>query len=108
MTITYEEIIPSPIENAVVKKGFADGVHRTHTAEPMDGYLLHDKALDYEDFDIETETAIPMLGFTAGMRTVGYNYDFAANAREFYTVPENTIPENQIFGGGDNNDHEVM
>lgn len=32
--------------------------------------------------------------------------DFVANPREFYTVPESSVPADQIFGGGGNN-HEI-
>lgn len=91
-------------------------MHNTITGElvgyeltPNTGYLIHDKALDYDELDPDTlmPTGTVIKGYSRGSKAVTPNYDFVANPKEFYAVPENEIPENQIFDNG-NNDHEVM
>ena len=108
MAITYEDVIPSLIENTTLQKRLYDGVHRQYLIKAADGYLLHDNRLDWEDFDPETYEPVFKLGYTRGEKTCAATYDFEANPYEFYTAPDNgEIPDNQIFGGV-NNDHEIM
>lgn len=104
--ITYEEMNPSPIANARVRKAFDNGEHRAYFINPLEGYVLHDNARDWTDNDPDTMEEILKLGYTRGTATCQANYDFTANPREFYAVPEDSVPADQIFGGG--NDHEVM
>lgn len=104
MAYTYEDVIPSIITNTIMRKRLRDGVHTTYTIEPADGYVLHDNLLDIihpEDTGLGTQ-----LGYTTGTCTCVASYDFTVNDREFYAVPRDTVPKNQIFGGGDN-DHEI-
>lgn len=93
--VTYEEIIPSPIENTTAIKVLADGTHRTTRITPNEGYVLHDKDLDEEVIDPDTYelTGDIKLGFYSGTRSVRYDYDFVANPREFYAVLESEMPE---------------
>lgn len=102
---TYEDTT-SLIENATMQIGNADGVPTIYRITPVDGYVLHDKARDWEDFD-ENDNIIEYQGFTRGTATCSINYDFEANPREFFTRLESEVPADQIFGGG-NNDHEIM
>lgn len=108
MAITYETVTPSPVENATVRKMMSDGVHRQFFINPNEGYLLHDKELDFSriiDFDTMAEETY--LGFTTGLCSCFRTYDWDTNPREFYCVPDNgSIPTDQIFGGT-NNDHEI-
>lgn len=105
---TYPDVIPSSIENTTMKKGINEnGVHKNYTITPIPGYVLHDKANDYTMPDPETMEEVLVLGYARGTVSCGANYDFVANPREFYAVPETDVPADQIFGGG-NNDHEVM
>jgi hypothetical protein len=77
---------------------------------PCDGYVLHEISLDTPVYDEETgeETGEIILGYTTATISAGYNYDFEANPRQIYAVLESSVPADQIFGGGNNNDHEVM
>jgi hypothetical protein len=106
MAITYENVIPTLIENTTMQMRRSDGVATNYTITPVSGFVLHDKGRDWPDEDPETGEETIKLGFTRGTATCGANYDFTANPREFYAVPENEVPADQIFGGG--NDHEVM
>lgn len=124
--ITYEAINPSLIESTTMRKKLYDGVHRTTLIAPNEGYALHVKGLDYNAID--EETGLPSEEITLGYKTteisMGYNYDFdnvvagfdgdipvnKVGREELYTIPLSSVPnpENQIFGGGGNNDHEIM
>lgn len=105
--VIKEPVIPTPIENTSVVKGFVDGIHRAYEITPNDGYVLHDKGRDWTEIDPETEEEVLKLGFTAGYASCAASYDFVANPREFYAVLATSVPADQIFGVG-NNDHEVM
>lgn len=105
--ITYEEVNPSLIANTTMVKGLVDGVHRNYRISPIDGYVLHDKANDWTTIDPVTNEEVINLGYSRGTVSCAANYDFVANPREFYAVPESSVPADQIFGGTDN-DHEVM
>lgn len=107
MAYTYEDVIPSLIENTTMYKKLRDGVHTTYAITAVDGYVLHDKGRDWTEINPETGEEVLKLGYTTGTATCAANYDFTANPREFYAVLENAVPADQIFGGN-NNDHEVM
>lgn len=110
MAVTYEGVTPPLIENTIMQKMFINGVHNAYYIAPAEGYVIHDKMYDEEVIDDETHepTGEIRLGYTGGTISVGANYDFVANPREVYAVLRSTVDENYIFGGGDDNDHEVM
>jgi hypothetical protein len=92
MALVYEEVIPTPIPNTTIRKGIINGVHRNYQVEPLEGYVLHDKASDYMGIDPETMEAHTVLGFNQSYCSCPANYDFVANPREFYAVPESEVP----------------
>ena len=98
--------VTSPIENTTLRELLRDGVLDGWKIKAVDGYVLHDKGRDWPDEDPETGEETIKLGFTRGVATCGENYDFVANPREFYALPESDVPADQIFGTGNN--HEVM
>ena len=106
--ITNELLSPSLIENTTMYKKYIDGVHKVYSITPNEGYVLHDKVGDLIVEDEVTGEEIVTLAYFRGTCTCGANYDFAANPREFYAVLESSVPADQIFGGGNNNDHEIM
>lgn len=69
---------------------------------PIEGYVLHDNQFDTHVIDENTleETGEIILGYTRAVISVGYNYDFEANPRELYAVPESSISGDQIYGNG--------
>lgn len=107
MTITYEDIVPALVGNTTMRKMLVDGVDRVYTIKANDGYLLHDKELDFypadENGDMSTEVT---TGFTPAQCSCAASYDFTANPREFYAVLESSVPADQIFS--DNNEPEIM
>ena len=109
MAITYTDVIPTLIENTTMRILVSNGVERTYNITPVSGYVIHDKSLDetiYDDITSEPTGEIN-LGYTRGMISVSRSYDFTANPREIYAVPESEVDENYIYGGIDN-EHEVM
>lgn len=93
-------------ENTTMNKVFINEVHKLYEIKAVDGYVLHDKNLDIVIEDEFGNTHCE-LWYTPNEVSCLTNYDFVANPREFYTVPRNTISEDVILGGS-NNDHEIM
>ena len=130
MAIVAGNYIISPVPNTTLREYLRDGVLYTYVIAPTEGYLLHDKDLDVPEVDenyMETGNIIPW--FTGGTTNMRADYDFTTTtqgeykytdengmevtipvtmigAREFYTVPSNVVPSDQVLGG--DNDHEVM
>lgn len=107
--MALELVTPTLIENTTMHKYInSAGEFKTYRIKANDGYVLHDKDLDTDEFDENFEpTGNVILGYTTGTCSCGANYDFTANTREFYAVLADTVPADQIFSGG-NNDHEIM
>lgn len=103
MAITNGNVIATPLSNITVTEKLNNGVLIAYAIQANEGYVLHDNMLDYED-----EYGNITLGYYSSFRTVAKSYDFTANPREFYAVLESSVPADQIFGIGGNNDHEVM
>lgn len=76
-----------------------DGMLLSYRIHAADGYVIHDKETDAPILDPDTleETGEIMLGYCYQL-SVGFNYDFEANPREIYAVPENEVPADSIFG----------
>ena len=119
MAYTYEDVTPI-VPNTTMRKRLRDGVDYQYLIKPVDGYVLHDTAFDLTDIDPVTEEEIITLGYRTTEGSVGASYDFSTGtmldeagntvtyygARQYFTKLATDVPENQIFGGG--NDHETM
>lgn len=108
------QIDVTPVYENTTMRAFYNNqnVLRSYFIAPIEGYLLHDALLDFPARDEETgedtdEILKGYIPYPASL-TVMYNYDFAANPRQIYAVPADTVPENQIFGGTDEPEHEIM
>jgi hypothetical protein len=106
MAITRENMT-TLLENTTMQKVFINGVHKKYEITPNEGYVLHDNSYDhYVEFD-ENGNGIGevILGYrtsTASCTIAQFN----SNYYEFYAVPRSEVPENQIFGTGNN--HEII
>lgn len=108
MAVTNGNYVTSPIANTTMLEKLRDGVLYMYALKAVEGYVLHDKANDYQDYEGPDDMeGVLKLGFTRGTVTCAASYDFAANPREFYAVPENSVPADQIFGLPAP-DHEIM
>ena len=97
--VVKENVTPTLIENTTMLLGYVNGVARAYEITPNDGYVLHDRLLDeFEEFDEETGEGMgePIrLRCYEGTRTVGADYDFSANPREFFAVLRSEVDENK-------------
>lgn len=128
MAFTYENVNPTLIPNTTMRKRLRDGVDYQYIIKADEGYALHDKRVDSIDFD-ENDEEIAISMFKVGETTVAANYDFdnvtqgtytytdengmsvmlpvlMVGANEFYAVPIDIVPENQLMG--DKPEHEIM
>lgn len=108
----YVDVIPTLIENTTMVKRLNDntGALIAYRITPCEGYVLHTNNYDEPVFDEETgmETGEVIVGYTRGTISVGYNYNFETNPFNIYAILESEVPVDRIFGGGNNNNHEVM
>ena len=89
----------------------SSNVLRAYFITAVEGYLLHDEQYDFIEIDEETgeptgETMLGYIPYPAPV-SVGYNYEFEANPRNIFAIPEGTVPENQIFNNG-NSDNKTI
>ena len=76
---------------------------------PVEGYALHDNAYDEPIRDEEgNETGEILQRFTTAYTTVAASYDFVANPDNIFAVPLSELDENQLCGGDNEPEHEVM
>lgn len=114
MAWTYENITSPIIENTVMLKDYENGIYRTYSIAPADGYVLHDSNYDEEVIDPDTlmPTGEIKLGYRTTTASCGYNYTFtpvqviavngqtvtAYGSREFYAIPASEVPTDQKLG----------
>ena len=99
MSSKYENLNPTLIENTTMQVVFVDDRHYGYTITPNSGYVLHDKRYDEPVFDDNgNETGEVILGYRTSTASCPASYDFVANPWEFYAVPANSVPADQIFG----------
>ena len=91
--IIYKDIDPVQVENTVMTAVIRDGVHMVTRILPLPGFVLHDKAGDWEDL----ETGEQKEAYYTGTCSCEAGYDFRENPRQFYAVKRETVPEGQIF-----------
>lgn len=90
--------------NITVYRDYKDGVHYGYEVYTNEGYVMYNTAAeDYEILDPDVGPVPTTYYFT--WLSCPLNYNFANFT--WVAVPRNTVPEDHIFGGGDN-DHEVM
>ena len=116
--ITRGDYVTSPVPNTTAQEILKDGVLDGYEIKAASGYCLHDSTGDWEAMDPETGDMVMKQAFYTGGTSVRLSYAFtpvqvtdpngnpvtAYGVREFYTLPLSDAPENQVFGGGDN-DH---
>lgn len=120
MAFTYETVTPI-IPYTTMRKCIFNGNPLTYLIKPVDGYVMHDTGYDIPEGDGTTENENITLGYRTSEGSVSINYDFsttemldeagntvtAYGERQFFCKPRNEVPENQIFGTG-NNETETM
>ena len=101
-----------------IYRQYRDDVFNGYKAYAQNGYVFYDtNANDTTDL-IDPDTGEPVIDEETGMPvTVPITYYYTIrifpktyNMANFslVAVPRDSVNENDIFGGGDNNNHEVM
>lgn len=99
-TITNGNYVTAQIANTTQLEKLRNGVLYGYAIAPVEGYVLHDNAMDYPLFDDNgNETGEIVQVFTEGTCTCAASYDFTANPREFFTRLKSEVPADNIHGG---------
>lgn len=84
---------------------YKDGVLNGYEAKPQEGYVMYDTNDETVEINPETGILEPVTYYyTLAGFPLAYNFDNFS----WVAVPRSEVDENYIFGGGDDNDHEVM
>lgn len=108
---TYTEVLNTNFnyENINIFDRLTDGILQGYTMRPYDGYVLYDVNANDTEFVENPETGefeeIPVTYYRTVI-AIPKTYNF--NNFHWAAVLRSTVDENYIFGGGDNNNHEIM
>lgn len=104
---TYTEEIATEFNfpNITIWKVLRDGVVAGYKARTNDGFVMYDPNANDTELDPETMEERPVTYYYV-IKSLNANYNFANFP--WVAVPRDSVDENYIFGGGGNNDHEVM
>ena len=95
------------IENTTMEKYVnGNGVELVYVIAPIEGYVIHNNARDWTE-EIDGEEVVKE-GFASGSVSVPISYDFTDNPFNLYTKLASEVPADQIFGGGNEPEHEIM
>lgn len=97
IVITREELYPSPIDKATVVKVLVNNIQKQFEILPNEGYVLHNNVRDWIERNEETGEEILRCGYSTAMSSCPASYDFNENPSEFYAVPADSVPTEQIF-----------
>lgn len=105
--ITFEIATDIVMENITVQRKFVDGVLSAYRLTTNDGYVMYNVTDNNIEYAPETDDYVPVTYY---FRMATYSAVHAPETwiNNWIAVPETEVDENYIFGGGDNNDHEVM
>lgn len=91
--------------NITVYDRFKDGVLHGWSVRANEGYVMYHANANDVEIDPDTDEEIPVTYYyTESGLPLTYNW----NNFDWVAVLRSTVDENYIFGGGDNNDHEIM
>lgn len=104
-TYTYEVSTEhNNYPNLTVYDRFRDGILNGWKVTANEGYVFYDENANDSITDPDTLEPIPITYYYT-IRMLNPNYNWANFA--LVAVPRDSVPADQIFGGGDN-EHEVM
>jgi hypothetical protein len=79
MFTQIESILPNTIMELHESGNF-------YRIRPAEGYKLHTKELDYDEYDEQGQFLENKKGYTSVFTTCPINYNFSENPREIYAV----------------------
>lgn len=76
-----------------------DGDLKGYDIAPVEGYVLHNKILDYYEYDPETKEDGDLIyrGYSSSSSSVPSDYDFNTNPSEIYAIEPDKIGENDVI-----------
>lgn len=84
-----------------------DNVLMGYDIAPVEGYVLHNSALDQYEYDLETDEQKDLEtdeqkelishGYSYGSCSVNPDYDFDENPEEIYAIKEDAVGEDGII-----------
>lgn len=103
--IVYEVATDIVYPNLTIERRLSDGVLAGYRVTPNESYVMYDTNDNWTELDPETNEEIPVTYYyTVALLPTNFNFDNFS----WVAVPRSSVDENYIFGGGGNNDHEVM
>lgn len=91
--------------NLTIEERWSNDVMRGYRLTANSGYVFYDTTANNTESDPDTGEEISVIYYY----TIAYlpsNFNFANFP--WVAVPRDSVDENYIFGGGNNNDHEIM
>ena len=82
-----------------------DGVLMVYEARTQDGYVMYNPNSNDVEWNEELQEDVPCTYY---YRIAGFPKTYNFNNFPYIAVAESEVDENYIFGGGNNNDHEIM
>lgn len=84
-----------------------DNVLMGYDIAPVEGYVLHNSALDQYEYDLETDEQKDLEtdeqkelishGYSYGSCSVNSDYDFDENPEEIYAIKEDAVGEDGVI-----------
>mgnify|MGYP007115388186 CR=1 FL=1 len=103
--VYYEVATDLNFPNITIERRYYDGVHSGYRMTANEGYVFYDTTANDTELNPETMEEVPVIYYyTIALLTTNFNFDNFP----YVAVPRDSVDENYIFGGGNNNDHEVM
>jgi hypothetical protein len=70
-----------------------------------EGYVFYDTTENFTELNPDTMEEIPVIYYyTLALKNKNYNW----NNFHYVAVPRDSVDENYIFGGGNDNSHEII
>ena len=102
---TYELSTEHNFPGISIYKKLEDGVHYAWEVRANEGYVFYNVNANDTEWNEDLQEEVPVTYYYI-IKSLPLNFNFANFP--WVAVPRDSVDENYIFGGGDNNDHEVM
>lgn len=102
---TYEVSTEHNFPNITIYRKLKDGELCGWRANTNEGYVMYNPNDNFSEMNPETGEEFPVTYYYV-VKVLPLNFNFANFP--WVAVPRDSVDENYIFGGGDNNDHETM
>lgn len=109
MAYTFEIATNLNFPNLTIYRRLRDGEHVGYRLNANEGFVFYDSTEESIELKMDEETGelveVPVTYYyTLAYLTRNYNFDNFP----YIAVPRDSVDENYIFGGGNDNNHEIM